>query len=194
MPTQERSRRTVARILDAAEKIVDEEGVTAATTRTIADRAGVAYPSLYRFFSDRDQILDLLLERHTTEVDRLSAEAEPTWEIGSAADLFDAEFALHVAYYREHPSSAKLWLGGRASEAVTAFVHQRMRTLADRLHRLLIDRGLLSPDADPRLVLIAVELGDRAIELAHRGRDDFDEELLELGRGALSAYVGSLDL
>jgi len=191
-PTQERSRRTVARLLDAAEKIVDEEGVAAATTRAIADRAGVAYPSLYRFFRDRDEILDQLLERHTTEVDRLSVEAEPTWHIDSPADLFDAEFALHIAYYREHPSAAKLWLGGRASEAVTAFVHQRMRTLADRLHGLLVAQGLLSPDADPRIVLIAVELGDRAIELAHRDRDDFDEELLELGRAALAAYVSAI--
>ena len=50
-PTQARSRQTVTRILDVAAAIVDEQGVDAATTRTIADRAGVAYPSLYRFFA-----------------------------------------------------------------------------------------------------------------------------------------------
>ena len=80
-PVQERSRRTVAAILDAAEAIVDEEGVNAATTRAIADRAGVAYPSLYRFFSDRDQILDDLLARHTMAVDALAVAGEHTWTI-----------------------------------------------------------------------------------------------------------------
>ena len=57
-PVQERSRQTVTRILDAAAAIADEHGVDAATTRAIADRAGVSYPSLYRFFADREAILD----------------------------------------------------------------------------------------------------------------------------------------
>jgi len=48
LPTQERSRRTVQRILDAAEAIVGESGADAATTRAIAERAGVSAPSLYR--------------------------------------------------------------------------------------------------------------------------------------------------
>ena len=45
-PMQARSRATVTRILDAAAAIADEQGVDAATTRAIADRAGVSYPSL----------------------------------------------------------------------------------------------------------------------------------------------------
>ncbi|MGB6578867.1 MAG: helix-turn-helix domain-containing protein, partial [Streptosporangiaceae bacterium] len=52
-PTQQRSRRTVRQILAAAEQIVGTQGVDAATTRAIAERAGVAIPSLYRFFADR---------------------------------------------------------------------------------------------------------------------------------------------
>lgn len=55
-PTQERSRRTVGRILDAAEQIIGETGAEAVTTRTIAERADVAPASLYRFFADRNEI------------------------------------------------------------------------------------------------------------------------------------------
>ena len=61
-PVQERSRQTVARILDAAEALIDEGGVEAVTTRAVADRAGVTYPSLYRFFADREEILDQLVD------------------------------------------------------------------------------------------------------------------------------------
>ena len=75
-PTQARSRQTVTRILDAAAAIVDEHGVDAATTRTIADRAGVAYPSLYRFFADRDEIFDRLLQRHLADIDDRAEAAE----------------------------------------------------------------------------------------------------------------------
>ena len=57
-PVQARSRENVERILDAAAALIDEGGVDAVTTRVIADRAGITAPSLYRFFADREQVLD----------------------------------------------------------------------------------------------------------------------------------------
>lgn len=192
-PVQERSRRTVAAIVDAAESIVDEHGVNAATTRAIADHAGISYPSLYRFFSDREQILDDLLERHTMAVDALAIAGEQTWEVTSPADVLNAEFDLHVEYYRAHPSAARLWLGGRGSETVVEFVHRRMQTLSDRIFALLVERDIIPSDTDPRNVLMAVELADRAMELAYRGTEDFDEDLLAIGRLAVAAYVELID-
>ena len=191
-PTQARSRQTVTRILDAAAAIVDEHGVDAATTRTIADRAGVAYPSLYRFFADRDEIFDRLLERHLTQIDDRTEAAERTWDISSAWDLFSAELDLHIAYYREHPSAARLWMGGRSSTAVVTQVHARMRTLAQRIHARLVDEHLISGDTDPRAVLVSVEIADRILELAYRGGQDFDEAILDHGRRALNAYCDDL--
>jgi len=191
-PTQARSRQTVTRILDAAAAIVDEHGVDAATTRTIADRAGVAYASLYRFFADRDEIFDRLLERHLTQIDDRTEAAERTWDISSAWDLFSAELDLHIGYYREHPSAARLWMGGRSSTAVVTQVHARMRTLAQRIHARLVDEHLISGDTDPRAVLVAVEIADRILELAYRGGQDFDEAILDHGRRALSAYCDDL--
>lgn len=191
-PVQERSRRTVAAILDAAEAIVDEHGVNAATTRAIADRAGVAYPSLYRFFSDREQILDELLERHTLAVDALAAAAEQTWQIETAVDFMYAEFDLQVAYYRAHPSAARLWLEGRISQSVVDFVYRRIETLSARIYTHLVESGAIPPEVDPRSVRLAAELADRAMVVAYRGRDDFDDELLAMGRFAVGASVGAL--
>jgi AcrR family transcriptional regulator len=182
----------VTRLLNAAAAIVDEHGVDAATTRTIADRAGVAYPSLYRFFADRDEILDRLLERHLTQIDDRADAAERTWDISSVGDLFRAELDLHIAYYREHPSAARLWMGGRSSTAVVNQVHARMRTLAQRIHARLVDAHLISDDTDPRAVLVAVEIGDRILELAYRGGHDFDDAILDHGRRALIAYCHDL--
>jgi AcrR family transcriptional regulator len=187
-PVQARSRQTVTRILDAAAAIIDEDGVDAATTRAIAQRAGVSYPSLYRFFADREEILDRLLEWHVADVDARAIAAEQTWDIHSLTDLFDAELDLAVAYYREHPSAARLWMGGRTSQTVANHVHERMRTLAGRMHAILLDAGLIPSDADPRALLVGVEIADRILELAYRNRDDFDPAILALGRTALIAF------
>jgi AcrR family transcriptional regulator len=187
-PVQARSRQTVGRILDAAAAIADELGVDAATTRTIADRAGVAYPSLYRFFADRDAIFDELMERHCAEIDARCVAAEQTWKITSIADLLNNEIDLHVDYYRKHPSAAGLWMGGRTSPTVTRHVHARMQTLADRLHNILVDAGLIPVDTDPRAMLVAVEMADRMLELSYRDNPDFDEAILDIGRTALIAF------
>jgi AcrR family transcriptional regulator len=50
--------------------------VDAAATRAIAERAGVAIPSLYRFFADRDEILDALAEHMTADLDQHARAAE----------------------------------------------------------------------------------------------------------------------
>jgi hypothetical protein len=53
---------------DIVEALVGDEGVDPATTRGIAERAGVTAPSLYRFFADRHKILDTLARRgHAAE-------------------------------------------------------------------------------------------------------------------------------
>jgi AcrR family transcriptional regulator len=187
-PMQARSRATVTRILDAAAAIADEQGVDAATTRAIADRAGVSYPSLYRFFADREAILDELLEQHCSALDAKCVEAEQSWQIRSVGELLDNEIDLHVAYYRRYPSSARLWMGGRTSPTVTRHVRARMQNLAGRLHRILIDAQLIPADTDPRAMLVAVEMADRVLELSFRDNPDFDTDVLAVGRRALSAF------
>lgn len=49
-------------ILDAARRILYEEGVGALTTRRVAERSGVAVGSLYQYFPNRDAILARLAE------------------------------------------------------------------------------------------------------------------------------------
>ena len=63
-PRQERSRRTVERILDAAARIFHEQGYAGATTNDIADEAGVSVGSLYQYFPNKDALLVALTKRH----------------------------------------------------------------------------------------------------------------------------------
>lgn len=188
-PVQERSRQTVARILDAADTLIDEGGVEAVTTRAVADRAGVTYPSLYRFFADRDEILDQLVTHHLAALDARAVAEERTWQITSVRDVIDRELDLHVAYFKEHPSAARLWLSGRSSPAVVAQVRQRAQVLAERLRQALVAANFAPSDTDPRVLLLVVELGDRILDLAFRDRSDPDPMIIELGRTALNSYA-----
>lgn len=62
-PRQSRSRATVNVILEAAIRVLEQEGPDAATTSRIADVAGVSVGTLYQYFANRDAILNALQDR-----------------------------------------------------------------------------------------------------------------------------------
>jgi AcrR family transcriptional regulator len=63
LPRQRRALATVHAILEATAKVLDREGLDAATTTRIAEVAGVSVGSLYQYFSHRDAILNALQDR-----------------------------------------------------------------------------------------------------------------------------------
>ena len=62
-PLQARSRVTVDAILEATIRILETEGLDAASTTRIAEVAGVSVGTLYHHFQDRSAIVDALQDR-----------------------------------------------------------------------------------------------------------------------------------
>jgi AcrR family transcriptional regulator len=63
VPIQERSRRRVESILDAAALVFAEDGFEAATTEAIAEKAGTSIGSLYQFFPNKLALFEALAQR-----------------------------------------------------------------------------------------------------------------------------------
>lgn len=141
-PLQARSRETVERILAAAGELILEEGVDAATTTAIAGRAGVAPSSLYRFFSDRDELFALLLETEVKEIERVAQAAEDAWELPSVRDYVQRMLEMFLDYHERRPLFVRLWFGGRVSPAVTAIAQAGNVALAERARERLVTAGL----------------------------------------------------
>lgn len=60
---QARSRRTLGRLLDAAEAVLARDGLDAATVPAIAHHAELSVGSVYRRFPDKDALLRVVYER-----------------------------------------------------------------------------------------------------------------------------------
>jgi len=58
------------RILDEAARLVDEQGMAALSTRTLAEHLHARAPSLYRYFPDKDGLLRALSARFLAELTR----------------------------------------------------------------------------------------------------------------------------
>ena len=80
LPKQERSRRLVDAVVEAARIVLVEHGSEALTTVNVAERAGVSVGSLYQYFAGRDALLFAVLE---DEVSRFQREWR-AWRSASA--------------------------------------------------------------------------------------------------------------
>lgn len=70
-PTQARSRATVDVILDAASRVLIQDGYEKLSTNRVAKLAGVSVGSLYQYFPGKRALVGAVLERH---VERITAE------------------------------------------------------------------------------------------------------------------------
>ncbi|WP_440105016.1 TetR/AcrR family transcriptional regulator [Streptosporangium sp. H16] len=54
--------KTRANIMECAARLLREQGASAVTTRAVAQAAGMQAPTIYRFFEDKDALLDAVAE------------------------------------------------------------------------------------------------------------------------------------
>src|SRR5712671_2530328 len=67
-PVQERSNDTVHQILEAASALLGRMPLEQITTSRIAQEADVSVGALYRFFPDKQTIIDAIAVRHVEEL------------------------------------------------------------------------------------------------------------------------------
>ncbi len=66
--SQQRSRVTVAAILDATARVLTQQGYARASTNRIAAVAGVSIGSLYQYFPNKQALIAALVARHNREI------------------------------------------------------------------------------------------------------------------------------
>jgi AcrR family transcriptional regulator len=195
-PVQERSAARVQRMLDAAASLLDEVGYEATTTSLIASRAGVSVGSLYQFFPDRRAVLRALalrsFERFSDVLtERVAASPLRTWR-----DVVDMVVDVYVEFSRTEPAAQVLSFGGPVDRHMLDPEDDNNAVVADALGEVL--RTVL-PDLriDDRLRLalrVAVEAGDRVLDLAFRRSPVGDPALVAEAKRLLASYLaGYLD-
>ena len=67
-PVQTRSQEMVSRILDATAQVLTARGYDGLSTNRVAEQAGVSIGSLYRYFEDKEQLVEQLRRRVNDEL------------------------------------------------------------------------------------------------------------------------------
>lgn len=169
-PAQVRSAETVAAIVEAAARILEDKGFRGYNTNDVAARAGVSIGSLYQYFPNKDAITKALLRRET---EPLSAALEQVGDAPSLAEGLRHFIRAAVAHQLRRPVLARLLDFEEARLPLQAEVGALGDVGAKALARLLArhgaGRGAAARTASRDLFAIARGMIDAAGE---RGETD----------------------
>ena len=96
-PSNARSRRTRAALLDATREILEQRGFESLTMAAVAATAGVSRRAVYLHFASRAALVDALF-RHIAEHEGLDDSTRRVWAAPDGAAALD-EWARHLAHY-----------------------------------------------------------------------------------------------
>jgi AcrR family transcriptional regulator len=194
VPTQDRSRQRVERILDAAAQTFAEIGYEAATTEAIAERAGTSIGSVYQFFPNKRALYDAIARRYLDRSRALfdglmspGALTLPWYElldlaIDGFASLDRGDFDLRAVWVNWHLSSS-FYSEGRALN----------REFAKRAEAVLSkqSRGL-TPAKRALVSTIIVEVMSAMLFLAARSNEARAAEVVAETKMLLRRYLEPL--
>jgi len=109
-PQQSRARVTVAAILEATIRVLEQEGAEAATTSRIAEVAGVSVGTLYQYFANRDAIVDALQEREFERASEMLQRTLGSADFTSERQLARAVISGLLELYRAAPALHRLFV------------------------------------------------------------------------------------
>jgi AcrR family transcriptional regulator len=143
LPVQARAKHTVDLILDNAAVLLDEVGVDAFNTNLLAERAGVAVRSVYRYYPNKLAVIVALAERQAAEWQTLLARlmqplADPDQNV---CDAWDAVLDAYVAYIEAKQGRSAMHRAMQALPQLSEVNRRDNDTLSDTIYAALKTRG-----------------------------------------------------
>jgi AcrR family transcriptional regulator len=151
---KERRRRS---ILEAAARLVEEDGLDGLTMRRLSDAAGVSYATVYNLIGAKEDVLVAVLRAGLEDLaDRLAAveSANPLERAAATVMGMVEHFVARPALYRPLVQAVHEPAAGARGLPI------RLRTIArhEASIRDAIDQGLLRDDLDPHVLARHVTL------------------------------------
>jgi AcrR family transcriptional regulator len=198
-PVQGRSLRTVQRVLDAASSLLEQMPLEELTTTRIAAEAGLSIGALYRFFPDKQSIIDAVAVGHIEEFrDSLEDTVLKAIEREMAdlatfdpAKVLDRVVDAYIVYLDAHPDFRTISFGHHISVATKEREASPDVGLPALLKNFMLQRLGIPNTPDLDLMLrIASEAGERLIEYAYEQptREDRDRIVSEMKK-MLAGYL-----
>jgi AcrR family transcriptional regulator len=194
-PVQERSQETVARVLAATAALLGRGvSIEAITTAQIAIEAGMSVGGLYRFFPDKQTIIDAIAVRHMELFQERIGAAIMADFPETPGTFLSIVIDAFVAYLDENPDFRTVAFGapggGRTISRAT-----REDYAGNQVSGLMMEfiSGAFDIEPTPELAFrlrLATEIGDRLMAFAFEQSDpDERKRVIVEAKALLSRYL-----
>lgn len=151
-----RGLRSRERVLDAAERVMAQEGFEAATIARVVAESGIPMSSVYHYYGSKDGVLLAVMERGNERF--LADVPDPAERYGSALEHLTALVATVAETLDRHPDFLRLLMvlavqppAGEAADEVQAVVGRVRDAARARLRKQMA----IAFDEDPRSAAVA---------------------------------------
>lgn len=141
------------RIIEAARHLILRNGLKGTTMEAIAREAGIAKPTLYAYFADKESVYGAIIEALTTELQTafhaaITAQDDPARRIGNA---LAAKYEMIANLLAGSPHAGELY--SEEDRQVKTQLQELETDMAAAVVNCLADAGAADPEALGRLVL-----------------------------------------
>jgi AcrR family transcriptional regulator len=185
-PRQARAAATVDAILDAAADILETQGFAGFSTNAVAQRAGASIGSLYQYFSNKNGLIQALLEREHSEL-LAALTAIRTHGEEPGLRMIDELIDLAVDRQLRRPQLSRL-LDGEETRFPATDQTRQLNAMAVSILQTAVGAALIA--AQPRLPqdILAVILG--MVDTAGQSGETDGEALSSRVRRAVMGCLG----
>lgn len=188
-PVQERSRNRVQLIVQTAEALLIEVGLSGFSIPLLAERLDCPRATIYKFFPTPYALLNTLAEQHLGALEsalqeQASAQLRKPWReatrhmIDSAAD-----------YYGKHPAACILLLGGHATDDSFRAMEYTIDRLGRLTHQMLQHAGISLRSSAPNESALAIEFGTTCFRVSYLLHKTITPEYIAAGADAMIAFI-----
>ena len=190
-PLQDRSRKRVEQILDAAAQVFAERGYDAATTEEIARLAGTSIGSVYQFFPNKLAIFNAIALRYVERAQALfDTFMTPEAMRGPWTQLLGGAIDAFAALNETEPGFRAILLNWRVSADMLLANDDVNREFARRVESVLAAQAPnLAPARRVLVATIIVEVISTMLILCVRRRDMDPDAVLAEAKTLLFRYL-----
>ncbi|GAA1964662.1 TetR/AcrR family transcriptional regulator [Amycolatopsis minnesotensis] len=176
-----------ARIIDAALELLARDGQDAVSTRAVSAAAGVQPPTLYRFFGDKDGLLDAVAAKGFS--DYLATKTASPHSDDPVRDL-RAGWDVHVEFGLANPALFLLMYGRPRTGAASPAGAEAFRVLAGHIERIA-EAGRLRVAEGLAASLVHASGSGVTLSLIATPEDERDPALSVAAREAVIAAIST---
>ncbi len=189
-PKQARGLETYEHILVTAEKILVRDGFKGFTTVSIAREGGINVATLYRYFSDKQEILLAMFERLNAEREAASRDIVEAMHRGMPwREAIEEGFRNLVEIRRQNPGMAALSLAMSTTPSLAGLQRRFRQSNARIFSDALTEIAGLDPDSAMIVAQCAIEAHASLLDMWLLDYGRKEERIVEETRRLLFAYL-----